>query len=481
MRPVILWFRRNLRLHDNAAVAAAVESGRPVVPVYIVDELDGGGASRWWLHHSLISLDKALRQHGTGLVVRAGRPAELLPEMADATGASGIYLARRREPLALDQENSLATSLGGRCTIHSFDDSYLLSPDDVLTLAGTPFKVFTPFWRAATGLGEPRAALGKPASFETTHGGLDAGEIGSLQLLPRTPDWAAGLRDTWKPGEEGAFERLDTACEVAQSYAEHRDRPDIDGTSRLSPHLHFGEISPRQAWHDISLANVNADRGGPEALLRQLYWREFSAYLLYHFPHLPNAPLRAEFGSFPWIEDVGGLRAWQKGLTGYPIVDAGMRQLWHTGWMHNRVRMIVASFLVKDLRVSWRRGAEWFMDTLVDADLANNSASWQWVAGSGTDAAPYFRIFNPVLQSKKFDPTGYYVRRWVPELAKFPANRIHEPWKASEAEQRAAATIIGSDYPAPIVDHGRAREAALTAYEAIRKQAGSPTTNNKGG
>jgi deoxyribodipyrimidine photo-lyase len=477
MRPVILWFRRNLRLHDNAALAAAIESGRAVLPIYIVDEMDDGGATRWWLHHSLTSLDANLRNHGAGLMVRAGRPADLIAEIVDATGAESVFLTRRREPAARDQERALAAALADRCAVHSFDDSYLLRPDDVLTLAGTPFKVFTPFWRAAKGLGEPRAPLAKPDSFETTLAGLDAGEIDSLQLLPVTPDWAGGLRDTWKPGETGAFERLDAAGQVAPSYAEHRDRPDIDGTSRLSPHLHFGEISPRQAWNDITLADTDSDRRGSDALLRQLYWREFSAYLLYHFPHLPNAPLRAEFGSFPWVEDIGGLRAWQKGLTGYPIVDAGMRQLWHTGWMHNRVRMIVASFLVKDLRISWRRGAEWFMDTLVDADLANNSASWQWVAGSGTDAAPYFRIFNPVLQGRKFDPTGYYVRRWVPELARFPANRIHEPWKASEAEQRAAGTVIGSDYPAPIVDHASAREAALTAYGAIRKQPGTRATN----
>ena len=471
MSPVILWFRRNLRLHDNAALEAAVESGRPIVPLYIVDELDSGGASRWWLHHSLTALDSDLRRHGAGLIVRCGRPGDLIPELVAATGASALYLASRREPLARDQELAVAEALADRCEMHQFDDSYLLPPDQVLTLAGTPFKVFTPFWRAATGLGDPARPLTAPARFQTTHAGLDAHRIDELNLLPVSPDWAGGLRNTWTPGEDGAFERLDAACHIASSYAEHRDRPDVDGTSRLSPHLHFGEVSPRQLWHDITLANAEPGRGGPEALLRQLYWREFSAYLLYHFPQLPHAPLRDEFSAFPWTEDVDGLRAWQKGLTGYPIVDAGMRQLWHTGWMHNRVRMIVASFLVKDLRISWRRGAEWFLDTLVDADLANNSVSWQWVAGCGTDAAPYFRIFNPVLQGRKFDPTGYYVRHWIPELARLPTRRIHEPWTANSDEQQAAGVVVGEDYPAPVVDHAVARESALKAHEAIRKQA----------
>ena len=480
MSPGILWFRRNLRLRDNAALLAAAETGRPIVPVYVVDELDEGGASRWWLHHSLTSLDAALRRHGAGLIVRTGRPAEVLAEITAATGASGIYFAGRREPAAREQERALRTAFEGRCEIHRFDDSYLLPPDSVMTLAGTPFKVFTPFWRAASGLGDPGAPLARPGQFETTHAGLDAIPIDEFRLLPTTPDWSLGLRDTWSPGEDGALDRLDAACCIASNYADNRDRPDIDGTSRLSPHLHFGEVSPRQVWYDVSLAQSAAGGNGPSALIRQLYWREFSAYLLYHFPQLPNVPLRDEFSAFPWVEDVAGLRAWQKGVTGYPIVDAGMRQLWHTGWMHNRVRMIAASFLVKDLGVSWRRGAEWFQDTLVDADLANNSASWQWVAGCGTDAAPYFRIFNPILQGKKFDPHGRYVRQWIPELARFPQPHIHEPWTASDAEQRAAGAIIGADYPAPIVDHGHAREAALTAYSSIRKQTQISEKTKKG-
>ena len=469
MSPVILWFRRNLRLHDNLALDAAADVGRPVIPRYISDDLDAGGASRWWLHHSLRALDAALREHGSGLVVRSGRPEELLPKLIEATGAEAVYFSRRCEPRARTQESALEKALDGECELYGFDDAVIRHPDSVMTQSGTPYKVFTPFWKAASARGEPDRPLAKPTGLETTTAGLEPGDIDALELLPTAPDWAGGLREAWTPGEDGAFERLDAACSIAGDYNRNRDRPDIDGTSRLSPHLHFGELSPRQVWHDIRAATSASGQQGADALLRQLYWRDFSAYLLYHFPRLPDEPLREEFGQFPWTDDPDGLEAWQKGRTGYPIVDAGMRQLWETGWMHNRVRMIVASFLVKDLLVPWQAGADWFLDTLVDADLANNSASWQWVAGCGTDAAPYFRIFNPVLQGKKFDPMGDYVRRWVPELQRLPAKFIQEPWKASRDEQKAASMIIGEDYPEPIVDHSDARDLALEAYRAIRK------------
>ncbi len=472
MNPVILWFRRNLRLHDNFAVNAAADTGRPVVPVYVSDELDAGGASRWWLHHSLAALDEDLRDTGAGLIVRAGKPEELLPRIAAEIGADSLYFSKRYEPYARNQEGALEKALDGHCELHGFDDGVIRHPESVLTQSGTPYKVFTPFWKAASGAGEPPEPTGRPSDLETTTAGLESGRIADLALLPTAPDWAGGLRETWRPGEKGAFERLDVASAIASDYDEDRDRPDLDGTSRLSPHLHFGELSPRQVWHDIRSATPASGQKGADALLRQLYWRDFSTYLLYHFPRLPDEPLREEFREFPWTDDPEGLRAWQRGRTGYPIVDAGMRQLWETGWMHNRVRMIVASFLVKDLLVPWQDGADWFLDTLVDADLANNSASWQWVAGCGTDAAPYFRIFNPVLQGKKFDPMGDYVRRWVPELERMPAKFIQEPWKASLDEQKAANVVIGEDYPEPIVDHGKARDLALDAYRAIRKQGG---------
>jgi deoxyribodipyrimidine photo-lyase len=469
MNPVILWFRRNLRIHDNPALRAAADTGRPLVAVYISDELDAGGASRWWLHHSLAALDRALKEYGAGLVIRSGKPGQLLPELVETTGAEAVFFSRRYEPNARSQERALEDALQGRCELEGFDDAVIRHPESVMTGAGTPYKVFTPFWKAASGVGEPDKPAPAPADVKTTLAGLEPGDIDELGLLPKAPDWAGGLRETWRPVEDGAFERLQAACEIAAHYDENRDRPDLEGTSRLSPHLHFGELSPRQVWHDIRSATPSSGQKGADALLRQLYWRDFSTYLLYHFPRLPDEPLRAEFKEFPWTDDPEGLKAWQRGRTGYPIVDAGMRQLWETGWMHNRVRMIVASFLVKDLLVPWQAGADWFLDTLVDADLANNSASWQWVAGCGTDAAPYFRIFNPVLQGKKFDPMGDYVRRWVPELERLPSKHIQEPWKTTRDEQKAANVIIGEDYPEPILNHGDARDLALEAYRAIRK------------
>ena len=470
MNPVVLWFRRNLRLHDNPALIAAADSGRPVIAVYISDALDAGGASRWWLHHSLLSLDASLQKRGAGLVIRSGDPVAMLADIVRSTGAESVFYARRYEPDARAQEAALAQALAADCELCGMDDGLIRHPDSVLTGSGTPYKVFTPFWKAASSRGEPGGPAPTPPTFATTLADLDQGDVRDLGLLPTRPDWAGGLRAAWTPGENGAFERLQEACEIAADYDDDRDRPDIEGTSRLSPHLHFGELSPRQVWHDIRSSTQPGGRKGADALLRQLYWREFSAYLLYHFPRLPDEPLRGQFRDFPWTDDPEGLQAWQRGRSGYPIVDAGMRQLWETGWMHNRVRMIAASFLVKDLLVPWQDGAAWFLDTLVDADLANNSAGWQWVAGCGTDAAPYFRIFNPVLQGKKFDPMGDYVRRWVPELERLPAKVIHEPWKAALDGQKAANVVIGEDYPAPIVDHGHARDLALQAYRAIRRQ-----------
>ena len=469
MAPALLWFRRNLRLSDNAALLAAAEAGDPIIPVYVVDELDAGGASRWWLHHSLLSLDKELRKLGSSLLLLSGKPETVLGELAARSGAGSLFYARRLEPEARRQEQRLERALGSELQIAALEDGNLNPPNRPMTKSGTPFRVFTPYWRAASALPEPPRPRRVPEKLSFAEQVMESRQLEELVLLPTEPDWAEGLRDTWTPGENGALQRLDDIGSAAMHYADERDRPDRDSTSRLSPHLHFGEVSPRQVWHALNDAGADpATSVGAAALCRQLYWRDFSAYLLFHFPTLPDKPLRGEFEHFPWAEDPDGLRAWQRGRTGYPIVDAGMRQLWTTGWMHNRVRMIVASFLVKDLLIPWQHGADWFLDTLVDADLANNSASWQWVAGCGTDAAPYFRIFNPVLQGKKFDPDGRYVRRWVPELADMPVKHIHEPWSAPPETQASCGVVIGDDYPAPIVDHGRARQDALAGYQVVR-------------
>ncbi|MDX1498260.1 MAG: deoxyribodipyrimidine photo-lyase [Woeseiaceae bacterium] len=444
MSPIIVWLRRNLRLRDNPAFERAAASGRPVIPVYVAGDPDTGGASRWWLHHSLVALDESLSALGGRLLVIEGDPAVELARIAAGTGARELCYVRRYEPAARAEEAAVERALDEQVSLRAFDDALLHHPDTVLAASGAPYRVFTPYWRRATALGGPAApATGLPRVDFAAHG-LESVPIAALGLTPAAPDWAGGLRKTWAPGEASALARLDALGTVAEHYREDRDRPDRDATTRLSPHLAFGEVSVRQVWAAVAAARRDGMPGASaEAVLRQLYWRDFSHYLLHHFPALPERPLRPEFEHFPWIDDPELLATWQRGRTGYPIVDAGMRELWHTGWMHNRVRMIVASFLVKDLMIPWQRGAEWFLDTLVDANLANNSASWQWVAGCGTDAAPYFRIFNPARQAEKFDPEGRYVRRWVPE----------------------AGT---ARYPAPVVDHAQARRRALEAYEIMR-------------
>ena len=467
--PVIVWFRRNLRLTDNTPLLQAVDTGRPVVAVYIHDPRHpSGGASAWWLHHSLSSLDRSLERLGGALVIRRGDAATELNGIIAETGACRVYFCRRYEPFARDDERLLDDSVESHVELHACDDALLSPPGTITTQSGTPYKVFTPYWKAAVERGDPPAPKPAPHAMSFT-AVVESLRVDDLRLLPVAPDWSQGLRNTWRPGENGALQQLETAADNAHLYASQRDRPDLDTTSRLSPFLHFGELSPRQVWHALQAEAAQASSSsGAGALLRQLYWREFSAYLLFHFPRLPDEPLRPEFEHFPWTNDADAREAWQRGATGYPLIDAGMRQLWQTGWMHNRVRMIVASFLVKNLMIDWQTGADWFLDTLVDADLANNSAGWQWVAGCGTDAAPYFRIFNPVLQSAKFEPDGNYIRRWVPELADLPTANIHEPWKADGMTQQLAKVRIGVDYPEPIVDLADTRQRALDAYQLVR-------------
>jgi len=479
--PILLWFRQDLRLADNLALAAAVAADRSIIPVYVLDDETPqkwrmGGASRWWLHESLKALSRDLEGLGSRLVLRRGSSPNCLEELLEMTGADEVYATRCYEPWARRLEEDVAARLEtvGK-TFHRFAGGVLFEPEVPKTKAGEPFRVFTPFYKACLALGPPKAPLPAPQkNLPSPLGWPEGDDLEAWALSPREPDWAGGFREAWTPGEAGAETRLSVFLDEAMTgYSEGRDRPDVQGTSRLSPHLHFGDISPHRCWHAVEerLAAAGDGRGerGGRSFLRELVWREFSYHLLFHWPDLPEKAFRPEFEKFPWDEDENALRAWQRGQTGYPIVDAGMRELWQTGWMHNRVRMIAASFLIKHLMTPWQVGEKWFWDTLVDADLASNSASWQWVAGSGADAAPYFRVFNPILQGKKFDPRGDYVRRYVPEIAGLDDAYLHAPWEAPTKNLAAAGIVLGKDYPEPMVDHGKARERALQAYGTIKK------------
>lgn len=480
--PVVYWFRNDLRLADNAGLAAAIGSGAPVICVFVLDdETPGnwrlGGASRWWLHHSLDHLSRRIADCGSQLVLLEGAARRTLPAFVKDCGASAVYFSRCYEPYAVALEQDLKRVLDAHgIEAKRFGGALLREPEDLRTKTGDPFKVYTPYWRAVSSGYRPPQLRAAPISIACPSKIPPGRSLASLKLLPTKPDWAGGLRNAWRPGEAGAHRSLDEFLSNAlKSYAAYRNRPDLAGTSRLSPHLHFGEISPAVCWSRAAAAaaaHPDSDQGC-ETFLKELVWREFSYNLLVHWPTLHEAPFRPEFSVFPWRDDDAALNAWQKGATGYPIVDAGMRELWQTGYMHNRVRMIAASFLIKDLLVPWQQGEAWFWDTLVDADLASNAASWQWVAGSGADAAPYFRIFNPVTQGLKFDPDGTYVRRYVPELSRLEGEHIHAPWLAPAGVLAAAGVKLGKTYPAPIVDHARAREAALIAYETIKSSRGA--------
>jgi deoxyribodipyrimidine photo-lyase len=465
--PVIFWFRQDLRLSAHPALAAASKTG-PVIPLYVLDdETPGrwrwGGASRWWLHKSLIALSEKLP-----LVLRRGRADNVIASLLAETGASAVYFTRGYAPWegALEQRvRQLAEQAGATC--HRYGGFLLHEPEAIRTGQDGPYKVYTPFSRACFVVGEPKLPP-DPKKIDVWQGCAPSDRLDEWGLLPDRPNWAAGFEAVWQPGEKGARAALARFLDQGLAdYADGRDRPDLPNVSRLSPHLHWGEISPAQVW--LAVRNIMAsahgrlDRAG-EKFLKELLWREFSYHLLHHWPKLPVEPFRPEFVDFPWIPDKELLRKWQRGETGYPIVDAGMRELWATGFMHNRVRMITASFLIKHLLQDWRQGETWFWDTLVDADIASNAASWQWVAGSGADAAPYFRIFNPVLQGEKFDPHGIYVRRWLPELADLPASLIHKPWQAE---------VLSSGYQEPLIEHGFARNRALAALQQLKSNATS--------
>jgi len=441
----VVWLRDDLRLADNPALRAASDRGQPVVVLYVLDVSGDsirplGGASRWWLHHSLAALRDSLEAIGGALTVRHGRPADVVPAVIAETGADAVFW-NRRYTAAKDADAALKTSLrDAGIEVQSFQAALLFEPWTVTTAEGNPYKVFTPFWKACLERGVARAPLDAPA-------GLDGLQLRSdeLDLLPTRPDWAGGLRDSWTPGEAGAIANLEAFAAEGLADYHLRDQPGVEATSHLSPHLRFGEVSPFQVFHRIEHGTLSgAARANAAKFLSEVGWREFNANILFHFPDLPTKNFRAEFDAFGWGSDYADeLTAWQQGRTGIPLVDAGMRELWHTGYMHNRVRMVTASFLIKNLLIDWRVGEQWFWDCLVDADEASNAGNWQWVAGSGADAAPYFRVFNPVLQQQKFDPHGDYVRRWVPE------------WGTP-------------DYPEPIVDLKASRAEALAAYEAVK-------------
>jgi len=466
---VLLWFRLDLRLADNPALNAAVATGLPILPVFLWspdEEIPwaGGAASRWWLHQSLMRLDESLRKKGSRLIVRRGPVEDRLAALAAEAGARQVFCNRVYEPRALEAETRIEEALGSTgIAMESFNGSLLFEPGSIRTTSGGAFQVFTPFWRALWNQrGALRSATKAPAAIAAPRSWPESLKIADLELEPKI-DWPAGLRARWTPGEEAARSRLrEFASGAVNEYGEERDRPNHEGTSRLSPHLHFGEAGPLQVWSAI------CEEPAAESYLRQLAWREFAYHLLAKHPRTLTGPFNAEFRGFPWRRNARRLEAWQRGRTGYPFVDAGMRELWATGWMHNRARMVAASFLVKHLLIPWQDGAAWFLDTLVDADLANNTMGWQWVAGCGVDAAPYFRIFNPVLQGKKVDPDGEYVRRWVPELRGLQPQWIHEPWMAPPLVLAGAGIAPGETYPLPIVDHAEARAAALAAFGEMK-------------
>jgi deoxyribodipyrimidine photo-lyase len=471
-KPVILWFRQDLRLGDNPALNRAADTGAPIVPVYVLDQgsrvRPPGAASLWWLDKSLRALDADLRERGSRLILRRGDSEAELRRLIEETGADKLYMNRLWEPDAAARDADLAHALKAEgVEVKGWNASHLCPPGSVKNGSGGPYKVFTPFSKALLDQAEPPPHTLGPRAIESPKG-LRSDDLDDWGLHPTRPDWSTGFEGA--PGEAGATEALSRFVRDALSdYADGRDRPGDPLTSGLSPHLHFGEISP---WRAVAAAR----RAGPAAqaakFVSELVWRDFSAHLLHAFPQIPDKAFRPEYDAMPWRDDPQGLEAWKRGLTGYPFVDAGMRELWATGRMHNRVRMVVASFLIKHLLIDWREGEKWFWDCLVDADLASNVQNWQWVAGSGADASPYFRIFNPVMQGRKFDAEGRYVRRWIPELATLPDRWIHAPWEAPPDVLRDAGVRPGSTYPRPIVDHDAARKRALDALKSIDRVRG---------
>jgi deoxyribodipyrimidine photo-lyase len=438
----IIWHYRDLRIEDNPAVTAAAEGS--ILPLYIhCPEEEGvwktGSASHFWLHHSLQELDKQYKKLGLQLIIKKGPAIKVFLELQKEIKIDALYFNMRYEPALRERDKEvLRTFRAQGITVQRFEGNYLLTPSTLLSKTNNPYSVFTPFYKAFLESKSFREPLKAP--FIKNSVKLQGEPLESLHLLPKKT-----FQTDCKPGRLGALEKLEAFKKKTEGYQENRDFPALSATSELSAHLHFGEISPHEVFHAVHDA---------APFVRQLIWREFANYFLFHFPTAPNISWRKQFENFPWQENQEALNAWKKGLTGYPIVDAGMRELVQTGTMHNRVRMIAASFLIKDLKIHWIEGAKFFWETLFDADLANNTLGWQWVAGSGPDAAPYFRIFNPTLQSKKFDPEGHYIRKFVPELKDMPTQYIHAPWEALAPPK---------NYPQPLVDHAQERLSALKA------------------
>ena len=475
--PTVVWFRNDLRLADNPALCAAMERQAPILPVFVLERDNGlralGAASRWWLHHSLLRLGEALKTAGAELHFYDGDAGTILPEILKACGAGALVFNHRygKSGRKLDEEISEAAEQEG-CVVESFNGRLLNEPWDVETKTGGPYGVYTPYWKSIKKSGLADETLPKPGKL---HGlkvpsSPKSVTLDGLGLLPSKPNWAEGWDDTWTPGEAGATVRLREFLKHGlQDYHEERNRLASRGTSHLSPHLRFGEISPRQIVAAVEKATTKSNAENADSFLSEIAWREFDYHNLYYHPDVAEKNLHDKYDAMPWRTPKNAeLDAWKKGQTGFPVVDAGMRELWQTGYMHNRVRMITASFLIKDMLYDWRIGEKWFWDCLCDADPANNTMNWQWVAGSGADASPFFRVFNPTTQGERYDPDGDYIRRWVPELGKLGKKAIHAPWVADTAELKEAGVELGKTYPHPMLDHKEARDRALAAYQEIK-------------
>lgn len=466
----IVWLRQDLRLRDNPALYYASKQDSPVIPVYIYDESLSslGGASRWWLHHSLAALEEGFKQKNTNLLILHGNTLEILLNLAKKYQVKSIFWNLSYDPNIIAHDLKIATELNAiGVETKSFNGNLLYDPNLIKNKLGAPYKIFSQFWKACQ-KNEPQRKIILPIPKLQGLPFQSNKQLNRLRLLPKKSNWTQGLGETFKPGEIHALRRLKQFVKYQiNQYAELRDFPAERATSLLSPHLHFGELTPLQIYKEIQLSG-SLSIVSTEKFMLEIGWREFAAYMLYHFQNIAVENLNPKFNNFHWEINGKMLKSWRQGMTGYPIVDAGMRELWQTGFMHNRVRMIVASFLTKDLLIHWKEGAEWFMDTLVDADIASNSLNWQWVAGSGIDASPFFRIFNPISQSEKFDPEAKYIRQWIPEISRLPNQFIHKPWEAPADTLKMAQITLGKDYPYPIVNHEMQRKEALMRYRSCK-------------